>query len=199
MRPAQPSMLNRKTIDLPLAAYELPTAAPAATTSDAEPDVTVDMPRATSALSAVPPKEVISVLIEPVAGTKKLLEKLVPSRYSVPEPKLATYTFGVAGAAAAAVPPLDVVWKSQAAITPASAMPHERPRAPTARRNVLNFMVGIRPAQPCAAMGSGNTNSARGRSSPPTIRPPIGRSSSNALGINDFGRRNQQDDAKTAE
>ena len=102
-------MLNLNTMALPLAP-KVPAgtlAAPPTIARAAGEVVTVDM--LPVAFKAVPPKALISVLVVPVAGSKKLLEPLLPSRYKDPVPKLATSNFGVNGAPATAVPPFVVV------------------------------------------------------------------------------------------
>ena len=77
-------MLNLNTIALPLAAEVPPLVSPPRTARADAPDCVIDM--LPVAFKNVPPEPLISVLVVPVAGTKKLLEPLVPSRYKVPVP-----------------------------------------------------------------------------------------------------------------
>ena len=134
-------MLNLKTMDLPLAADVAPDVAPPRTARADGLVATVDI--LPVAFRGVPARPLISVLVLPVAGTKKLLEPLLPSRYREPEPKLATKTFGVAGDTRMAVPPLVVVWKShRATIAAFAALAAIIAQVPAARR-VIVFMFFI--------------------------------------------------------
>jgi hypothetical protein len=99
-------MLNLNTIFLVFAERLVPPR----TTSDEAPLVVVEKP--TVVLRAVPPNEVSSV---PELAVIHELEPSEPFKYSDPEPKLAISVLGQFGAAATAVPPFVVVWKSHPA------------------------------------------------------------------------------------